>query len=248
MACGNSVVGGHVLGASYPGSLICSHPIGPDGLAHGPASQVTATPEKAHSIVPDPSGRFVYVPCLGGDVILHLELDPATGTLAERGRVPVRPGAGPRHLRFGRDGRFAYVINELDASIDTYAFDPATGALALRQTVAMLPAGVRGRIAAADLHITPDGRFLYASERLTNTLSAWRIDPPSGRLAPLGAVPSEPTPRGFAISPDGRFLLCAGQTSHRVGVHAIDPSTGVLSLLDGREVSANPNWITFLHE
>ena len=185
-----TVAGGHLLSASYPGSLLASHPIGADGAAHGPASQVTATPEKAHCIVADPSGRFVYVPCLGGDVILHLILDQATGTLrpAGEGGVPVRPGAGPRHLRFGADGRFAYVVNELDATIDTYAFEPSTGALALCQTVATLPPGTEGRIAAADLQVTPDGRFLYASERLTNILSGWRIDAATGILTPLGGL------------------------------------------------------------
>ncbi len=244
-----SAVGRHLLSASYPASLIASHPIGPDGVVHGPATQVTGTPEKAHCILPDPAGRFVYVPCLGGDAILHLELNPATGTLEPvgQGRVEVRPGAGPRHMRFAAAGRIAYVLNELDASLDTYAVDRATGALTLRQTVQTLPQDTKGRIAAADLHLTPDGRLLYASERLTNTLSAWRVDPATDQLSPLCSVPCEPGPRGFAISPDGRFLLCAGQTSHRVGVYAINPETGALSAIGGLDVARNPNWISFLH-
>lgn len=244
-----SAVGRHLLSASYPGSLIASHPIGADGVAHGPATQVTATPEKAHCILPDPAGRFVYVPCLGGDVVLHLQLDPATGALAPagQGRVEVRPGAGPRHMRFAAGGRIAYVLNELDASLDTYAVAPATGALTLRQTVQTLPPGTEGRIAAADLHLPPDGRFLYASERLTNTLSAWGVDPATGHLSPLGSVASEPGPRGFAISPDGRFLLCAGQASHRVGVYAINRETGALGAIGGLDVGENPNWVTLLH-
>jgi 6-phosphogluconolactonase len=244
-----SAVGRHLLSASYPASLIASHKIGADGVAHGPPSQVTATPDKAHSILPDPAGRFVYVPCLGGDVILHLHFDRATGLLtpAGEGRVPVRPGAGPRHMRFAAGGRVAYVLNELDASLDRYAVDPATGTLSLRQTVQTLPAGTVGRIAAADLHLTPDGRFLYASERRTGTLSAWRVDSATGDLAPLGSIASEAGPRGFAISPDGRFLLCAGQTSHRIGVYAIAADTGRLTAIGGLPVAANPNWIAFLH-
>jgi 6-phosphogluconolactonase len=244
-----SAVGRHLLSASYPASLIASHKIGADGVAHGPPSQVTATPDKAHCILPDPAGRFVYVPCLGGDVILHLHFDRAAGTLtpAGEGRVAVRPGAGPRHMRFAAGGRVAYVLNELDASLDRYAVDPATGTLSLRQTVQTLPAGTVGRIAAADLHLTPDGRFLYASERLTGTLSAWRVDSATGDLAPLGSIASEAGPRGFAISPDGRFLLCAGQTSHRIGVYAIAADTGRLTAIGGLPVAANPNWIAFLH-
>lgn len=244
-----SAVGRHLLSASYPASLIASHKIGADGVAHGPPSQVTATPDKAHCILPDPAGRFVYVPCLGGDVILHLHFDRATGLLTPvgEGRVAVRPGAGPRHMRFAAGGRVAYVLNELDASLDRYAVDPATGTLSLRQTVQTLPAGTVGRIAAADLHLTPDGRFLYASERLTGTLSAWRVDSATGDLAPLGSIASEAGPRGFAISPDGRFLLCAGQTSHRIGVYAIAADTGRLTAIGGLPVAANPNWIAFLH-
>jgi 6-phosphogluconolactonase len=244
-----SAVGRHLLSASYPASLIASHKIGADGVAHGPPSQVTATPDKAHCILPDPAGRFVYVPCLGGDVILHLHFDRATGLLTPvgEGRVAVRPGAGPRHMRFAAGGRVAYVLNELDASLDRYAVDPATGTLSLRQTVQTLPAGTVGRIAAADLHLTPDGRFLYASERLTDTLSAWRVDSATGDLAPLGSIASEAGPRGFAISPDGRFLLCAGQTSHRIGVYAIAADTGRLTAIGGLPVAANPNWIAFLH-
>jgi 6-phosphogluconolactonase len=258
-----SVLGRYLLSASYPGSLIASHPIGADGAAHGPAIQITATPDRAHCILPDPAGRFVYVPCLGGDAILHLEFNPATGALVPagqgrsgqgrsgqgrsgQGRVEVRAGAGPRHMRFAAGGRVAYVLNELDASLDIYAVDPATGALSLRQTVQTLPPGTQGRIAAADVHLTPNGCFLYASERLTNSLSAWRIAPDTGLLSPLGSVPSEPGPRGFAISPDGRFLLCAGQTSHRVGVYAIDAETGELKTVGGLQVAANPNWVTFL--
>jgi 6-phosphogluconolactonase len=244
-----SLAGGYLLSASYPASLITSHRIGADGVVQGPPVQVIETPANAHCILPDPAGRFVYVPCLGGDAILHLRFDATTGTLTPegQGRVAMRPGAGPRHMRFAANGRTAYVLNELDASLDTYAVDRETGALTLRQTVTTLPRALPGRAAAADLHLTPDGRLLYASERTTNTLSAWRIAPETGLLTLLGHTDSEPTPRGFAISPDGRFLLCAGQTSHRVGVHMIDAATGALGPIGGLAVAANPNWITFLH-
>lgn len=238
------VAGGHVLGASYPGSLVASMPIGADGVARGPARHVMATPEKAHCILPDPTGRFLYVPCLGGDTILRLALDPSSGRFNELGRVAVRKGAGPRHMVFGRAGDRAYVLNELDGSIDVYDFEARSGALTLRQTVWQLPRETPGQIKAADLHLTPDGRFLYASERLTNTLSAWRVRADGG-LERVGGVGCEAGPRGFAISPDGQFLLCAGQPSNHVGVFAIDPGEGGLSAVGRFAVGANPNWIEF---
>ncbi len=244
MAYISSVAGGrHLLGASYAASLVCSLPVIGD-VVTGPA-KIWPTPEKAHCVITSPCGQFAYVPCLGGDVILRLRLDAASGELTALESVPVRPGAGPRHLRFAPSAPFAYCVNELDATIDVYAFDAARGALAHVQMVRQLPEGTTGRIAAADLHLTPDGRFLYASERMTNVLTIWAVDPLSGQLAALGRVPCEAGPRGFAIDPSGRVLLCAGQASHHVGLFAIDPATGALQQQARLAVGRNPNWIEF---
>jgi 6-phosphogluconolactonase len=114
-----------------------------------------------------------------------------------------------------------------------YAYNPPAGALAEIQTITALPPGatLMGSAAAADIHLTPDGRFLYGSVRSTNTLAAYRVDSRTGRLTAIGSVASEPSRRGFAIDPSGRFLLCAGQTSNRVGVNRIDAQTGELTRL-----------------
>ena len=240
----SSVAGGrYLLGASYAASLLCCLPIR-DGVVQ-PATLVLPTPEKAHCVITDPSGRFVYVPCLGGNVILRFAFDAATGGLTALEPVAVHPGAGPRHLRFAPHAPFAYCVNELDATIDVYATDAATGALMHRQTVAQLPAGTTGAIAAADIHLTPDGRFLYASERLTNVLTIWAVDGGSGELTALGRVPCEAGPRGFAIDPSGRVLLCAGQSSHHVALFAIDQASGALRQAGRLPVGRNPNWIEF---
>lgn len=235
--------GRHLLGASYAASLVCSLPI-IDGVVQ-PATMVLPTPEKAHCVITDPSGRFAYVPCLGGNVILRFGLDPQTGALTALESVPAHPGAGPRHLRFAPHAPFAYCVNELDATIDVYAYTAGTGALTHLQTVHQLAAGTTGAIAAADIHLTPDGRFLYASERLTNVLTIWAVDAATGHLAALGSVPCEAGPRGFAIDPSGRVLLCAGQSSHHVALFAIDTTTGALRQTARIAVGRNPNWIEF---
>jgi 6-phosphogluconolactonase len=236
--------GRHLLSASYQSSKIASNPIDEHGIVRSPAAQVIDTPPNAHSILPDPANRFVFAGSLGGDCIVRAAFDAASGLMQVLPAMQAQPGAGPRHLRFAPDGRFLYLINEIDGTINAYRYD--AGGLTEVQSITLLPPGVSGRMASADLHLTPDGRFLYGSERVTNTLAAFRVDAANGRLTPIGSVASEDSPRGFAIDPTGKFLLCAGQKSNRVAVYAIDPQTGALSRIGLHAVGENPNWIEFL--
>lgn len=240
--------GRNLLAASYPGAMVASHAIDENGAVAGPATQIIDTPLRAHAIITDTAGRYAYVPCLGGDVVLQLALDPESGRMMQAGRLKTHAGSGPRHMRIAPGGRHAYVLGELDARVIACSI-AANGALAAFQTEAMLPSDIAippgGRIAAADLQITPDGRFLYATERMTNIIAAWALDPDSGAMTPIGQVPSEPGPRGIAIDPSGRFLLCAGQTSGAVGTYAIDQGSGALNRIATTEAGANANWIEF---
>ena len=121
------------------------------------------------------------------------------------------------------------------------------GALHERQSISALPApGRRQRGRRGDIHLTPDGRFLYASVRQTSTLAGSRSRPQTGQLALIGHCPSEPEPRGFAIEPHGKFLLCAGLQSGTVGTYAIDAGTGALSRTSVVHAGAGANWIEFL--
>lgn len=234
-----------LLSASYGGAKIAVNPIGRGGVAGDP-SQVIATPPKAHCAVIDPANRFLYAASLGGDAILCQAFDAATARLAPIAHIAARtrPGAGPRHLAFAPGGRMLYAINELDGSIVVFARDPASGALAERQTISLLPDGVTAA-AAADIHVTPDGRYLYASERLSHTLVGFAIDPADGTLTLRCRVASEATPRGFRIAPGGRFLLCAGLTSGRLGVYAI-AADGVLTRQASLAVGIGANWVEII--
>ena len=236
--------GRFLFGASYHGAKLSVTPIGADGVPGEPA-QVLDTPPKAHCILPEPEGHAVIAAVLGGDVILRLGFDPATGRLATPATVAARtaPGAGPRHIRFARSGTLLYVINELDGTLNVYARDTATGALTELQSVPLVPPAEPGsKLAAAELQLTPDERFLYASERTANVLAGFRLRA-DGTLAPLCSVPAEPGPRSFAIDPRGRWLLCAGQRTGRLAVYAIEAQSGGLTRLGAVAAGGNSTWV-----
>ncbi|MBL8384205.1 MAG: beta-propeller fold lactonase family protein [Burkholderiales bacterium] len=235
--------GRHLLAASYGGHKVAVCRID-DGGTPADAHQVLDTEPNAHAIVPDPSNRFVFVPCLGAHAVMQFRFDEAGGTLTPNDppRTTVRHGAGPRHFIFHPDGRTAYLLNELDATVCVFAFDADAGTLAPVQTAEAMPAGHPERPWAADLHLTPDARFLYASERRSSTLAAFAVDA-RGRLGPARHYATEREPRGFAIDPSGRYLLCVGQASHAMSVHAIDPADGSLVELRKYATGRNPNWV-----
>ena len=151
--------------------------------------------------------------------------------------------AGPRHFVFHPNGKVVYVLGELDASIYVFDYDASKGWLREKQSVSVLPPDFQGKPSAADLHITPDGKFLYASERTSSTLAGFRIDPTNGMLSPLGSVPTEKQPRGFNIDSSGRFLLAVGQLSDRMSSYNIDGENGKLTPLKEYPMGKNPNWI-----
>jgi len=179
-----------LFAASYGGHKLSVSPIGRDGVA-GAATQVVPTGQNAHAVLADPSNHHLFVTNLGSDAVMQLRFDAATGQVKPNAppTFSVRPKAGPRHLVFHPTGRFVYLLNELDASVDVLAFDAQTGTLSLLQTLSTLPAGFSGKPWAADLRLTPDGRFLYTSERTTSTLAARSL---RGRLLAPGADRTAP--------------------------------------------------------
>ena len=233
-----------LLSASYGGHLVAVSAVSADGVAQA-ATQTVPTGPNAHSIVTDLSNRFVFATSLGAGAIHHMHFDVAGGRLTPNrpAQIVARPGGSPRHLVWHAQGSVLYAINELDAAIDAFALDPERGTLAHLQTISGLPPGFDGQAWAADLHLTPDGRFLYASERRSHTLAAFAVEPSGGRLSLIGHTPTQAEPRGFNITLDGRWLIAAGQASHRVGVYRIEPRSGALEPLSEHAVGRGPNWI-----
>ena len=135
------------------------------------------------------------------------------------------------------------MLGERDGSISVLDYEASTGQLREKQCVTALPPGFQGTPAAADLHITPDGRFLYGSERTSSTLTGFTVDPTHGTLSTIGSVPTETQLRGFNIDPAGGYLLAVGQLSHALSSYHINASTGQLTKLKAYAMGKNPNWV-----
>jgi 6-phosphogluconolactonase len=239
--------GKFLLSASYPGHKITVNPIAADGTVQPPA-QVMATEPNAHAILADAANRYVLVPSLGGDIIHQLKFDAATGTLSPNTppSVAVKAKAGPRHIRFHPNGKLVYLLTELDSSLYVFDYDADKGTLTQKQMVSTVPPGHAGKLWSADLHLTPDGKYLYASDRGPHTLAAFKVDPANGTVTLIEHYPTEQQPRGFKIDPSGNYLLAVGQMSDSMTSYRIDPATGKLAKLKQYSMGKNPNWVEII--
>lgn len=237
-----------LMGASYKEGKLSVSRIDSNGRVQAPPSQVVTTPPKAHCIFPGRSGDVIYATTVEGNAILIFRLDVERGKLvpAAVSSVPCRSGAGPRHLVLHPSLDVLYCVTEQSGALAAFAIEPGTGALQELQYETLMPRGFEGNARAADVHVTADGHFIYASVRSTDVIAGFRIDPRSGKLSPIRFFAAESSPRGFAVDPLGRFLLCAGQSQNTVGVFAIDPDSGTLAPRHRITVGKNPNWVETL--
>jgi 6-phosphogluconolactonase len=236
-----------------------------DGKVSEPI-QVIPTGRNAHAIITDRTNRYVFVPHLGTDQIFQFRLDAKTGKLTANTPpvVQMKAMTGPRHIIMSPDNKFAYLLNELTATVTTLSLDAKTGLLTEVGSASALPAdsklvpgaprgavGVPGQaprdtsndIWASDLHVTPDGKFLYAAERTSSSIGAFSVDTATGKLTFLGSTPTEKQPRGFRIDPTGRYMVVSGEKSETISVYAIDQASGALRLLKKYPVGKGANWV-----
>lgn len=240
--------GGKVLfSASYGGNKVALNPLRASGVVAEP-KQVIPTGLNAHAFLPSPDNRFVFATNLGSDQVLSFAFDATAGTLtpSDPPAIKTPEKSGPRHFVFHPNGKFVYLIHELNGDVAAYSYEAKSGAWGEIQRTTALPEGFNGKPWAADIHITPDGRFLYASERTTNTLTAYKVDATSGKLTTIGSMPTEKQPRGFNIDPTGRYLAAVGELSGGMTVYAIDQTSGALSKLKSYATGKKPNWVEFL--
>ncbi|UZW61223.1 lactonase family protein [Lysobacter enzymogenes] len=229
-------------GAQSPGGSLAVLPVDADGRL-GAAVQVLghrasqADRERqlgphVHAAAQSPDGRYVFAADLGADKVYAYRYDPARSAerpllAATTPWLELPAGSGPRHLLFSADGRHAYLTLEMSGEI--VALDHDDGRLRIVQTLALDPGRRQGNAAAA-LHLSADGRFLYASNRgEDNHIAVYAVDPGDGRLRPLQRRASEGRgPREFALAPDGRHVVVANQHSGNLVVIARDPASGEL--------------------
>jgi len=238
--------GKFVLVANYDGGSIAVFPIREDGglaaasafVLHSGSSVDKERQEgpHAHWIGTSPDNRFALAADLGLDEILVYRFNSAKGTLAPDTPpfAKLNPGAGPRHLAFHPNGKFAYVLTEMGSSVTAFAYKAGKGSLSPLQTVStlsILRKDYSGVKEAAEIAVHPNGKFLYASNRAgIDSISTFSIDPVKGTLKLKDEYPTMgKTPRNFAIDPTGKFLLAANQESNNIVIFRIDSTTGALS-------------------
>lgn len=234
--------GKNALVANYGGGSVAALPIQKDGslreatgFVQHTGSSVNPQRQKephAHAVYTGPRSRFAYVCDLGLDKVLVYKFDSSTGSLApnDPAHASVAPGAGPRHLAFHPNNKYAYVINELSNTVTAFQHDAEAGKLTELQTLPTLPADFTGNNSTAEIFVHPNGKFVYGSNRGHNSIVVYAIDQQTGKLTLVEHVSTQGKgPRNFAIEPSGRFLLAANQQTDDVFVFRVDAETGKLT-------------------
>ena len=254
--------GKFALVANYDGGSIATFPIRDDGslgevagfVQHRGSSVNKERQEAPHShwIGVSPDNRFAIEANLGLDELPVYHFNAGNGDLSPiEPFVKVIPGAGPRHLAFHPNGKFAYVLSEMGSSVTAFAYKASNGSLSSLQTVStlsILRKDYSGPKEAAEIAVHPSGKFLYASNRAgIDTISAFSVDPVKGTLKLKDEYPTMgKTPRNFAIDPTGKFLLAANQESNNIVIFRIDSATGTLSPTGEITEAPSPVCITFV--
>ncbi len=263
--------GKFVFVANYAGGSVAALPILPTG-ALGAATYVhqdsgsvgptvpSSAPEgsfafsghdgpHAHMIQADPGSRFVLQTDLGQDRIYVWAFDAVSGKLspvADSPFVSLPPGDGPRHFTFHRNGRWLYSLQEESSTVVFFHFDPATGSLRPEQTISTLPPGFKGTSFASEIVLSPDGRFLYAANRLHDTVALFSLNR-EGRLTYAGETSTMGDyPRHIQIEPGGAFMFACNQRSDSVTSFRIDRNTGQLTFTGRYTGVGSPACIIFL--
>ena len=202
----------------------------------------------AHMIHADPGNRFVLQSDLGQDRIYVYRLDPAAGKLSPVNDpfVALPPGDGPRHFTFHRNGRWLYSLQEEGSTVVFFHFDPATGSLRAQQTISTVPTGFKGTNFTSEILLSPDGRFLYAANRLHDSIAIFSLNG-EGRLHSLGETSTRGDyPRYIGSAPGGAFLYACNQRSDSIASFRVDRKSGMLTFTGRYTSIGSPACILFL--
>jgi 6-phosphogluconolactonase len=231
----------HIVVGNYSGGNLSLFDVKQDGslaeakqtIQHNGNGVNRQRQDKAHvhAVVYSPDYRFLLVPDLGMDKLMMYKVDSKSGTLspAEPAFFETTGGAGPRHIEYHPNGNFAYLVEELSGTISVLAKKDNNWVLV--QNPSAHPMNYKGAIGSADIHVSPNGRFLYSSNRgESNTIAIFSINQETGILTPVGHQPTLGLhPRNFTIHPSGNYLLVANRNSDEVVIFRINAETGLLT-------------------
>ncbi len=233
-----------LMSAQYGGGSTAIYPLNDDGsigpqselIKHEGGSGVVSGRQDAphaHWVGTSPDNRFVFVPDLGMDRVMIYRLDVEHADLTPHGFGQCPPGSGPRHMKFHPGGKFIYVLNELEVSVTAFVYDAERGAMTPIQTIPTVSEEAKAKeisVSASEIRVHPSGKFVYAANRGHDTVTAFRIDQATGKLALIECEPIRGGwPRNFSLDPSGKWLLAAGQDSNTIAVFAVDAETGELT-------------------
>lgn len=239
------LLGCYLFSASYSSNCISVSRISNTGMVTAPIQQIRdlLTP---HSVNINPVNQCLLVPCLMEDCIrlFNIGLDGQLVVHKQRA-IHTATGAGPRHIAFYPNGKYAYCINELNGTVDVLTTSN-NNKYHIIQTLDIMPLGFTGKCWAADIHITPDGRFLYTSERTMSILTILKLSIDGSALSVVSHQSTEVRPRSFNIDHGGRFIISAGQQTSYIMVHKINQDSGKLSSLARYPVARGPVWVSIL--
>jgi 6-phosphogluconolactonase len=227
-------------------------PLGPTRAAFGwPGSFAISGHDAphAHMIEADPAGRFVFSTDLGTDRIFIWKFDTINGKLTPNDQpyVQALPGAGPRHFAFHPNGRWFYSVNEEDSTVTFFTYDATSGSLQARHTIATLPDGFGGTNFTSEIAVTPDGKYVYAGNRLYDTVAIFAIDPESGDIRRIGDEWTRGSyPRHFVLDPTGRFFYVLNQRSDNIATFRVEEGGARLAFTGRFTPSGNPSMMVFL--
>ncbi|TDO27150.1 lactonase family protein [Sediminibacterium goheungense] len=242
-----------VLTGNYTGGNLSVFPVNKDGgLSHyaqliqhtgSSVNKSRQTKPHVHATFFSPDDKYVLVPDLGMDKVMVYQFDPLLKKPLKPAAMPFAasaPGSGPRHLDFHPNQRYVYVLEELSGTIKAYRY--TDGFMTGLQTITTHPVNYTGEPGSADIHVSPDGKFLYASNRgEENNLAIFSIDQQSGKLTAKGyqAIPGA-GPRNFTITPNGNFILVANQKTNNIVIYRVNKETGALQQLPRQVEVPNP--------
>lgn len=256
----SDATGSSIAGNNYGQGTAAVWKLGDDGVYRDAVPQIITLEQKAHSAVFSPNNRFLLVPATGPNKVFQLRFDPKTGKVEPNDPSFANGPQGedearqPRHLIFHPSKPVAYTTNEREnPGVGVWKWGAEKGNLTTVQNIVTQPEGFEGIITTADLHLTPDAKFLYVSNRDVtdrkattgrDSIVGFSVDPKTGQLTMIGHTACEHVPRSFDVDETGQFVYVAGQGDDKLGVYRIDPKSGTLAMVTQYEVSARPSWVT----